>query len=189
MSSHHIVREKQEPALLVLSLKDFSFELLGQLLEWSPTLIAITETAIQLHDNQIKVDWLIANEPIDDLQSDVKLMPVEDERYLETALFHLIDQGYRAVNIITDDFNADKYLPYAEQIDLVIYVNDEKIYPIKSGFSKWKQRGEEIKLITKPNQLTYTGLKLSDENKLETTEDGFFSIQFNQPYLFISELV
>jgi thiamine pyrophosphokinase len=64
MSSHHIVREKQEPALLVLSLTDFSFELLGQLLEWSPTLIAITETAIQLHENQIKVDWLIANEPI-----------------------------------------------------------------------------------------------------------------------------
>jgi thiamine pyrophosphokinase len=189
MSSHHIVREKQEPALLVLSLTDFSFELLGQLLEWSPTLIAITETAVQLHENQIKVDWLIANEPIDDLQSDVKLMPVEDERYLETALFHLIDQGYRAVNIITNDFNADKYLPYAMQIDLVIYANDEKIYPIKSGFSKWKQAGEEIKLITKPNQLTYTGLELSDENALTTTEDGFFTINFDQPYTFISEMV
>ena len=39
MSSHHIVREKQEPALLVLGLNNFSTELLGQLLEWNPTVI------------------------------------------------------------------------------------------------------------------------------------------------------
>ncbi|MFD2144372.1 hypothetical protein [Mucilaginibacter antarcticus] len=40
MSSHHIVREKQEPALLVLGLDGFDEEQLGQLLEWSPTLMA-----------------------------------------------------------------------------------------------------------------------------------------------------
>ncbi|OKS89333.1 hypothetical protein [Mucilaginibacter polytrichastri] len=189
MSSHHIVREKQEPALLVLSMADFAFELLGQLLEWSPTLIAIPETAIQLHDNQIKIDWLIANEPINDLQSDVKLMLVEHELYLETALFHLIDQGYRAVNIITDNFNADKYLPYAEQIDLVIYQHDEKIYPIKPGFSKWTPAGDIVKLISQPTQLTYTGLKPLNETTFETAADGFFTMEFNQPYLFIAETI
>ena len=44
MSSHHIVREKQEPALLVLGLDDFPDELLGQLLEWSPTVIVTADT-------------------------------------------------------------------------------------------------------------------------------------------------
>jgi thiamine pyrophosphokinase len=187
MSSHHIVREKQEPALLVLSLSDFSFELLGQLLEWSPTLIAIPETAIQLHENQIKVDWLIANEPITDLQSDVKLIPVEDEKYLQTALFQLIDQGYRAVNIITNNFNADTYLPYASQIDLVIYQDEEKIYPIKAGFSKWKPAGDIIRFVTEPEGLIQTGLKALSDGCFETSADGFFTIQFNQPYVFIAE--
>ncbi|WCT12472.1 thiamine diphosphokinase [Mucilaginibacter jinjuensis] len=189
MSSHHIVREKQEPALLVLNLSDFSFELLGQLLEWSPTLIAIPQTAIQLHENQIKVDWLIANEPITELQSDVKLIPVEDEKYLQTALFQLIDQGYRAVNVITNNFNADTYLPYASQIDLVIYQDEEKIYPIKSGFSKWKPAGDIIRFVTQSDGLNQTGLKALNDGSFETMADGFFTIQFNQPYVFIAERV
>lgn len=189
MSSHHIVREKQEPALLVLSLSDFSFELLGQLLEWSPTLIAITETAVQLHENQIKVDWLIANEPITTLQSDVKLIPVEGDKYLQTALFQLIDQGYRAVNVITNNFNADTYLPYASQIDLVIYQGDEKIYPIKSGFSKWKPAGDVIRFVTKPEDLALTGLIPLSDDVYETSADGFFIIAFSQPYVFMAERV
>ena len=43
MSSHHIVREKQEPALLILSLEGFEYENLGQILEWSPTVIVQQE--------------------------------------------------------------------------------------------------------------------------------------------------
>ena len=39
MSSHHIVKEKQEPALYIHQLGDFNEEFLGQLLEWSPTVI------------------------------------------------------------------------------------------------------------------------------------------------------
>jgi thiamine pyrophosphokinase len=189
MSSHHIVREKQEPALLVLNLSNFSFELLGQLLEWSPTLIAIPETALQLHENQIKVDWLIANEPITELQSDVKLIPVEDEKYLQTALFQLIDQGYRAVNIITNNFSADTYLPYASQIDLVIYQDEEKIYPIRSGFSKWKPAGDVIRFVTEPESLIQSGLKSLSDGSFETSAEGFFALQFSQPYVFIAERV
>lgn len=39
MSSHHIVREKQEPALLIMDLNGFNDEHLGQLLEWNPTVL------------------------------------------------------------------------------------------------------------------------------------------------------
>ena len=46
MSSHHVVKEKQEPGLLILDPGDFDNEYLGQLLEWSPTvLIADSLTA------------------------------------------------------------------------------------------------------------------------------------------------
>ena len=59
MSSHHIVREKQEPALYIHQIGDFNEEYLGQLLEWSPTLIvngAIYEKIVSLG---LKVDVVV----------------------------------------------------------------------------------------------------------------------------------
>ena len=56
MSSHHVVREKQEPALLVLGLDGFDDELLGQLLEWSPTVITTQQIAERLNAYGIKID-------------------------------------------------------------------------------------------------------------------------------------
>ena len=41
MSSHHIVRERQEPALLITDVYSIDPELVGQLLEWSLSLIHI----------------------------------------------------------------------------------------------------------------------------------------------------
>ena len=42
MSSHHIVRDDQEPALIIANGASCSNELLGQLLEWSPIVIVTT---------------------------------------------------------------------------------------------------------------------------------------------------
>jgi thiamine pyrophosphokinase len=36
MSSHHFVKELQEPALIIAHGEECSAELLGQLLEWEP---------------------------------------------------------------------------------------------------------------------------------------------------------
>ena len=41
MSSHHIVRDDQAPALIIANGEACSEELLGQLLEWSPTVIVL----------------------------------------------------------------------------------------------------------------------------------------------------
>jgi len=41
MSSHHIVREKQEPALIIANGEACSTELLNQLLEWSPFVVVL----------------------------------------------------------------------------------------------------------------------------------------------------
>jgi len=59
MSSHHIVREKQEPALLILELGLFEEEHLGQLLEWSPTVLVNDASAEKLHSLGIKFDMLL----------------------------------------------------------------------------------------------------------------------------------
>jgi len=187
MSSHHIVREKQEPALLVLGLSNFPEEMLGQLLEWSPTVIATAQTAEKLISMGIKIDWIITDGTDEVLQSDVKLMSCGECNLSDAALEFLTDNEYSAVNIITDDFNLEDFEPFADKINLVIFNDHQKIYPIVSGFSKWKQAGEAIKILEPVDGIILNGLRKSKEQLFETTADGFFSICFNAPFVFIAE--
>jgi thiamine pyrophosphokinase len=187
MSSHHIVREKQEPALLVLGLDNFSDELLGQLLEWSPTVIVTPLIAEKLHAFGIKIDRVITDQSGLQFQSDVKLIPPGGDNETVAGIKYLIAQGYSAVNIITDDPGLDDILFYVDKINIVIYHQNQKIYAISSGFSKWKPAGETIQLVSRPQQLHTAGLKQVNGNRLVTTADGFFSLKFEQPFLFISE--
>ena len=61
MSSHHIVREKQEPALLIANGEQCSMDLMNQLLEWSPTVIVLDGAIDSVIDKGIKVDILLGD--------------------------------------------------------------------------------------------------------------------------------
>ncbi len=187
MSSHHIVREKQEPALLVLGLDGFDDEQLGQLLEWSPTLIATPFIAEQLNAYGIKIDWIITDDAGEDLQSDIKHLPVGDNTIITAALNYLIAQGYPAVNIVTDEFELKDYQPFADKINLVIFYHQQKTYAITSGFNKWKPGGERIEILSPTKNLKTLGLDKTGHNIFKTSADGFFSLEFNAPLIFIAE--
>jgi thiamine pyrophosphokinase len=187
MSSHHVVREKQEPALLVLGLDNFPDELFGQLLEWSPTVIATRQTAEKLVSYGIKIDWLITDGGDDVLQSDVKLMSSGDGNLTDAALQFLSDNEYPAVNIVTDDFKLEDYGHFANKINLVIFNRQSKIYPVVSGFSKWKPGGEIVRLLSTPRALNLSGLENINHHEYKTIADGFFTLHFNEPFLFIAE--
>jgi thiamine pyrophosphokinase len=186
MSSHHIVREKQEPALLVLGLDNFPGELFGQLLEWSPTVIVTPLTAEKVHTYGIKIDWIIGPRA-ETLQSDIKMMPAGDDSLAEAALKYLITHNYPAANIITDDLQLKDYLFFTDKIDMVIFHGTQKIYAVNSGFSKWKPAGETIELLSGPQHFQSSGLENMEHHRYKTTHDGFFSLQFEQPFLFIAE--
>ena len=185
MSSHHIVREKQEPALLVLGMDSFDDELLGQLLEWSPTVIATQHIAEKLNSYGIKIDWIITDGG-EEIQSDVKILPVNNNS-LQSAMTFLTDNGYPSVNVITDGLNLDDYQPFVNKINLVIFYSDQKIYPITSGFSKWKPAGDIIEILSPANDLQTTGLTALSSKQFKTSGDGFFTIYFNNPHLFLAE--
>jgi thiamine pyrophosphokinase len=186
MSSHHIVREKQEPALLVLGLNNFSDELFGQLLEWSPTVIVTPLTAEKVHAYGIKIDWIIGD-VTENLQSDIKHMLAGDDPLAEAALKYLVTHDYHAVNIITDDLQLKDYLFFTDKIDMVIFNGSQKIYAVNSGFSKWKPAGETIELLSAPQHFHSSGLESLEPHRYKTSHDGFFTMQFEQPFLFIAE--
>jgi thiamine pyrophosphokinase len=187
MSSHHIIREKQEPALLVLGLDNFDDELLGQLLEWSPTLMVTETIAEKLNAYGIKVDWIITNSIDGDIQSDVKLLFVNNEPIVSSALKHLTINNYPAVNVVTDELNLDDYLPFIDNINLVVFYNNKKIYPVASGYSKWKPGGEIIELLSASTHLLFSGLDRLTETTFKTQHDGFFTLQFSNPYIVVAE--
>jgi thiamine pyrophosphokinase len=188
MSSHHIIREKQEPALLVLGLDNFEDELLGQLLEWSPTLIVTADTAEQLNAFGIKFDVLIGDGvEADSLQSDIKHITTGGDKPAQAALKYLTANSYPAVNVVANELDLGDYLPYAALINIVLFNNRRKIYPVTSGFTKWKPAGDMIELLNPVNGLDYTGLQNIGDKLYKTTNDGFFTLRFSQPFIFIAE--
>lgn len=187
MSSHHVVREKQEPALLVLGLDNLDEELLGQLLEWSPTVIATPQTAEKLNSIGIKIDWIITDSLHETEQSDIKIMEANGNNLGDAAMEHLIAREYPSVNIITDALDLNDYLPYANKINLVIFNNGKRIFPVPPGFSKWKPAAEAIAILSPAADIQSSGLNKVDDNYYKTIRDGIFSLNFKEPFIFIAE--
>lgn len=187
MSSHHIVREKQEPALLILSLDGFSEEHLGQLLEWSPTLITTAQVAEQLIVYGIKVDHVITNDVNEVMQSDIKIIHPHNQTYLKAAFDYLLTQGYPAVNVITNEWQPTDYEAYTTKINLVVFYNGLKIYTVSPGFSKWKPAGDTVLILSPGIKIETEGLRLTAPGEYETTADGLFTLKFEEQYLFVAE--
>jgi thiamine pyrophosphokinase len=191
MSSHHIVKEKQEPALLILNIESFDEEYLGQLLEWSPTILVAETEVTKVLSMGIKIDYMLTStKEISHQQEHVKTL-ISGNNFLETGLKYLISEGYPSVNIINNHFIAKEYLYYVPSIDLVIFFKDLKIYPIKSGFSKWKAESQEIFVYHSEtvNDLSTAGLEKIDTGHYQTEKDGFFSFTFEPPCVFIAERI
>ena len=189
MSSHHFVKEKQEPALIIADLNGFDEEYLGQLLEWSPTVLVPSHLIEKVISLGIKVDVVLIsdNEEINN-QEHLKLVKTGVD-FLDDAIKYLVYEGYPAVNIVHSKFEEKSYSLFIDAIDVVIFKGEQKIYPINSGYSKWKTSGEEI-FVFHPEgiqNLSFSGLEKINENDFKTLKDGFFSFTFNQPYVFIAE--
>ncbi|HEY0053771.1 MAG TPA: thiamine pyrophosphokinase [Pedobacter sp.] len=186
MSSHHIIREKQEPALLIMNLEGFNYENLGQLLEWSPTVI-VDERVFETVDSMgIKIDAIVSKNPLFHEQPGTLIIPTEDDP-LQDALKFLTGEQYPAVNIITNNFAAKDFALFVERIDIVILTPDKKIFPVKPGFSKWQTAGEEIEILLEATKVHYSGLVPITEHVFETEKEGFYTLTFEQPFTFIAE--
>ena len=177
MSSHHIVKEKQEPALYIYSFGEFDEEALGQLLEWSPTVIVQDTEFEKIYSLGIKADIIAGNEVLANMQ--------EHTVFINTGLLgaaavieYLVETGYPAVNIIADDTFPIDTLKYIHQINIVVFNGREKIYAIKNGFTVWKPLGTRFRTIDK-HFLTSENLTHELDNSYRVTNDGFVEFLFD----------
>jgi len=188
MSSHHIVREKQEPALLIMNLDGFENENLGQILEWSPT-VMVHEAIYELVDSMaLKVDAVVTKDSHFNTQESTRIILTYAEP-LEDALKFLVAEQYPAVNIISNEFLLKDYVLFVDDLDIVVFIGNKKIFPVRSGFSKWQPAGEEIQVLHEVHNLHTSGLKKVEDRIMKTEKDGFYSLNFDQPFIFISESI
>lgn len=173
MSSHHIVREKQEPALIIENFNVLDRVQLDQLLEWSPTVIVDTYNIDFLLSEEIKVDILFGNEPDADFQLQIKVLPME-HGYLRSALSYLVSESYPAVNVLSDKLDPilSEYAPF---INMVVFCDNRRYVFVRKQYEKWKPKGERI--YVNPQELrAQEGLKHIEEDIFETLNDGIFKL-------------
>jgi thiamine pyrophosphokinase len=187
MSSHHIVLEKQEPALLIMSL-EFNSEYFGQLLEWSPTIIVHAPLYEYADSLGIKIDVVITPDADFACQHGTSIISSE-KNPLEDGLKFLVGEQYPSVNIITDQFMVKNYSMYVDRINMVIYMENKKIFPIRSGFSKWRAKGEQVLLLQEVKNLGISGLIPTSKHEFETEKDGFYTLNFEHDFIFIAETI
>ena len=164
MSSHHIVKEKQEPALIIANGEACSEELLGQLLEWSPFIVVLDKAIYRVLELGIKIDvWMGDFDEHHDFdlirsqQDPLEIIntPDQDKTDLEKAIDFLIERSFPAANIVWATgrradhaiTNITNLVRYKEQIRLVLFDDYSKIFPLTGTYEKWYVAGTPVSLI------------------------------------------
>lgn len=164
MSSHHIVRDDQEPALIIANGAACSNELLGQLLEWSPLVVVLDSAIDRVFELGIKVDVLIGDfdrgfdpEHYKEKQYPLEIVyrPDQEKTDLEKAFDYLIEKGHRAANVIWATgkradhtiTNITNIVGYRGKMKIVLLDDHSKIHLLPEKFEKWYTANTPISLI------------------------------------------
>lgn len=160
MSSHHFVKEQQEPAVFILEVEGISFETVAPILEWSPTLLVAQEAVEVVLSWGIKIDVVLGtsefqkeNRHLLEEQYPLRFLTISSLTTLEEGIHYLLASQHKGVHLV--GFDHQKHLELEEKIhhlDLTLLDGDWKYYPVKGGkFSKWFVPAE-IRLLASENQ-------------------------------------
>ena len=184
MSSHHIVREDQEPALLILNAHAIPFDKIQELLEWMPTVIVAKSEIETVLSWGIKVDVFIA--PADEVndweikladQFPIKIISLDsDQDLLTTAFNFLMISKVKAINCLLQAKDQLIKLELHPQVDIEAFVEGKRWSWIKSGkFEKWVAANSKLYIYP-------------EDKIIEVVADGIFSFVSEQSFWVGEEL-
>ena len=182
MSSHHIVRDEQEPALIIHRMEGFPFESLGALLEWSPTIVCCGPAIEKVRELGVKIDIAIvpfaAREKMQQLlaeQSPIKILSLSDTDYLSSGLQMLCSEKHFVVNVVTSDELVNEVLDlciqFLGQLQVCVWTEKNRYTLINSStFKKWFPTGTALEFYVVENR---SALKIHLNNDKEIIESEF----------------
>ncbi len=196
MSSHHFVKEQQEPALILLDTAGVLYEDIAPLLEWVPTVLVSENCIDTVISWGIKIDIILAsaqflegNRQLLEEQYPVKFLEVKGGNFLEEGLQYLIASKHTAVNIVglghRRVFDLEGKLSL---INMVVMDGPMRYYPIPSPpFKKWFAAGP---LHLHAPDGTLIEMKTSKESQLikieyatmVEVEEGSITFQSTRPF-------
>lgn len=191
MSSHHFVKEGQEPALLILDA--ISLELAEPLLEWAP-LVMVTDVALPTVLRWgTKIDVaLVQVERMEHMKTElVDQFPVEIITYhnqndlLAIAFNFLINRKQKAVNVMTETSDSifDIVNQFTQKIQVDIFDQNINWLCIPNGqYQKWLPGMSRLK-IRMDGKLNIQFIGLSHHQEYwETEKDGMVTLQSDRVF-------
>jgi thiamine pyrophosphokinase len=217
MSSHHVVRDKQEPALIIANGESCSEKLLGDLLEWSPFIVVLDGAIHRVLELGIKIDVLLGDfdrnidiPAIQQAQYPIEIVhtPDQNKTDLEKAFDFLLERGHTAANVVwATGRRADHHITnitsivkYKKRLKIVVLDDYSSIFMVENAFEKWYVAKTPLSLIPIGTVLGVetSGLKynLYDEilclgyrtgSSNEVEKDGFVTIKHRSGDLLLME--
>ncbi len=178
MSSHHIVKEDQEPALFIAEPSAATFGQIQEMLEWSPTVIVADDSLEEVLLWGIKVDVVLvrAGNEARIRESVIHQAPVKLITYdahadaLTTAFLFLQAARYHSVNVVGGDLPRIQGL--AQHLDVVAFDQQIRWSYVRGGFfEKWVSAGRAL-VVYPP----------ADGHRQVATHDGPLRIRREQPF-------
>lgn len=217
MSSHHIVRQNQEPALIIANGQACDYELLGQLLEWSPFIVVLDGALSRVLDLGIHFDVVLGDFDsithsdrikVEALGIKLQYSPDQEKTDLQKGLDYLIENKHSAVNIVwATGMRADHSFNnictlgwYKDKIQATILDDHSRIYVLPKTFTKKFNTNDILSLIPigKVTGINSTGLQfplINHELSTDTSTgssnkvigDGLVKIQYSSGTLLAME--
>lgn len=181
MSSHHVVRENQEPAVLFIEATNCDLNILNQALEWSPFVIATPASSKFLLDQGIKVDVIFYEDQqlvnhIHLNQSNIELIQYEGN-LLKEALLFLRKRNHFAVYI----FSAFEKIPafLAKNSNLTINIFDFKTRwaLVQNSTNKWFPKGRQLLVLGSNVRFFRYDKELQGEDLKPTKANGIIKFR------------
>ena len=187
MSSHHIVKENQEPALLILNTEAIPFEKLQELLEWSPTVIVAESSLEKVLGWGIKIDIvLVSTERIQSLtqtlqhQAPIQFVSFKDEGKIITSAIEFLKSNHqKAVNVLANTWNDFEKFQITN-LDCELFFEGRRWSFARDGrFRKWYERN--VQLYAYPNPTQFSSIS-GVSKSLCTESNGFVQLESITPF-------
>ncbi|MFY7788129.1 MAG: hypothetical protein ACOVQA_09665 [Thermoflexibacteraceae bacterium] len=189
MSSHHIVREAQEPALFLYTTATTLPSYIGELLEWSPIVICTENSLFAALQNGIKVDVVIcpplfvstAN-ALTNHQQPIQIIPSNHTNPIAT-LDYLLKKEHYAVNICTTTtINPADLLPLTDVLTIVVMDTEgnKSFWATPPYFTKWLPKNQQIQMTPMPLVIDEK-LQLGEQNCWVVTQTGTITVALAEP--------
>lgn len=209
MSSHHIVKDQQEPALIIDEWTPYYNLILGDLLEWLPQIVCSEKALEKIITLGIKLDAVVISATDEPRwaeffreQNPLEIIFNADKKhFLDVALQWLHERGHQSVNILTSMDRKREMIEHSgiyQHLNLIIYAEHHKVILHRNYiFKKWMTKNtfliiflpKESKITTFGFDDDYNEASLDGEIMLTTKNDGTATIKCSTVPWVITEIM